>query len=269
MAEDRLKLFCLVSGDPVSRAFSVIISSGSTVDDLRESIKIKKTPEFDDIAADALNSPLARPQTIADKFLSRDSNHARFLNEFMRGSHDLPVTEGVGLRNLERRPLYYSSICSAQVTREHLSTLRSKFWLITLEFAIFLSSETWGLYFNTDAKDYGSNDMRTIIDTLSLQLDIYLSENKEHNTDRMLLQVATPAFEDAFQSLFEVISRYFHEHLVSSFIAYIVQDQLLDRTEASALPHFKFLLVLDEAQILGRFPDNTSLDSDRKTSRPV
>ncbi|KAG0364826.1 hypothetical protein BGZ54_007114 [Gamsiella multidivaricata] len=54
MTNDHLRLFCLVSGDPISRAFSVIASSGSTVDDLKNLIKAKKTPKFDDVTASQL-----------------------------------------------------------------------------------------------------------------------------------------------------------------------------------------------------------------------
>ena len=49
-----LKLFCLVDGGSTSNAFPVKITSTDTIADLRELIKIKKSPEFDDIAADKL-----------------------------------------------------------------------------------------------------------------------------------------------------------------------------------------------------------------------
>ncbi|KAF9343793.1 hypothetical protein BGX26_005195 [Mortierella sp. AD094] len=51
---DRLTLFCLVNGESTSNAFSVKVSSADTVDDLKNLIKTKKTPEFDDIAADKI-----------------------------------------------------------------------------------------------------------------------------------------------------------------------------------------------------------------------
>jgi len=52
---DHTTLFCLVNGDnPVDRAFSVNVSNSNTVDELKELIKAKKQPEFDDIAADKL-----------------------------------------------------------------------------------------------------------------------------------------------------------------------------------------------------------------------
>ncbi|KAI1318391.1 hypothetical protein EDD11_006729 [Mortierella claussenii] len=53
MAND-LTLFCLVDGQPTSRAFSIKISSSDTVGDLRELIKIKKANNFHDVDADML-----------------------------------------------------------------------------------------------------------------------------------------------------------------------------------------------------------------------
>ncbi|KAI1292365.1 hypothetical protein EDD11_008792 [Mortierella claussenii] len=50
----RLNLYCVVEGETGSRAFSVKIPSSNTVDDLKDLIKIKKAPEFDDIAANKL-----------------------------------------------------------------------------------------------------------------------------------------------------------------------------------------------------------------------
>jgi hypothetical protein len=92
----------------------------------------------------------------------------------------------------------------------------------------------------------------------------------------MLLQVATPAFQDVFQSLFQDISQIFHERVVPSFdIVFLVQGmfdkvqkQLLDRTASSGTADFKFLLVLDEAQVLGRLHNNMFLNGDRITTRP-
>jgi len=51
---DNLNLFCLVDGESTSSAFSVKISTEDTVDDLKKLIKTKKSPRFDDIAADEL-----------------------------------------------------------------------------------------------------------------------------------------------------------------------------------------------------------------------
>ena len=48
-------LFCLVLGDnPTKHAFPVEVSENDTIGKLKELIKTKKAPEFDDIAADKL-----------------------------------------------------------------------------------------------------------------------------------------------------------------------------------------------------------------------
>ncbi|KAI8356310.1 hypothetical protein B0O80DRAFT_24139 [Mortierella sp. GBAus27b] len=49
-----LELFCLVEGDPTSRTFSVNVSPDNTVQDLKDLIKAKRSPEFNDIAAGSL-----------------------------------------------------------------------------------------------------------------------------------------------------------------------------------------------------------------------
>ncbi|KAG0195806.1 hypothetical protein BGX28_000580 [Mortierella sp. GBA30] len=54
MTDNRLNVFCLVDGEPKSNAFSVKIDPTETVDSLKNYIKAKKTPEYDDIAADKL-----------------------------------------------------------------------------------------------------------------------------------------------------------------------------------------------------------------------
>ncbi|KAG0349895.1 hypothetical protein BG005_010571 [Podila minutissima] len=54
MTDNRMSLFCLVDGEAMSNAFSIKIPSSDTVDDLKDQIKTKKAPEFDDIAADKL-----------------------------------------------------------------------------------------------------------------------------------------------------------------------------------------------------------------------
>ncbi|KAF9536709.1 hypothetical protein EC957_009924 [Mortierella hygrophila] len=52
MTDNLLTLFCLVDGDSVP--FSVDIDASKTVDHLKDAIKDKKAPEFDDIAPDKL-----------------------------------------------------------------------------------------------------------------------------------------------------------------------------------------------------------------------
>ncbi|KAK3826426.1 MAG: hypothetical protein J3R72DRAFT_528604 [Linnemannia gamsii] len=54
MTNDHLKLFCLVAGESTTNAFPLTIPSSETVGELRNLIKVEKSPEFDDIAADKL-----------------------------------------------------------------------------------------------------------------------------------------------------------------------------------------------------------------------
>ncbi|KAG0246542.1 hypothetical protein BG011_002390, partial [Mortierella polycephala] len=49
-----LTLFCLVDGEPTSRAFPLSTPSSQTSGGLKNLVKIKKTPVFDDIDADQL-----------------------------------------------------------------------------------------------------------------------------------------------------------------------------------------------------------------------
>ncbi|KAG0354706.1 hypothetical protein BGZ54_001517, partial [Gamsiella multidivaricata] len=51
---DVLPLFCLVEGHSTSRAFIIDVPAAHTVANLESLIKAKRTPEFDDIAADKL-----------------------------------------------------------------------------------------------------------------------------------------------------------------------------------------------------------------------
>ena len=47
-------LFCVVRGEPASNAFEVEIEKNKSISALKELIKAKKAPEFDDVAADKL-----------------------------------------------------------------------------------------------------------------------------------------------------------------------------------------------------------------------
>lgn len=175
--------------------------------------------------------------------------------------------------------------------------------------AVDILSRSWGLYFNAGAADYGSSDVYTFTQAVLARPDIYLSQDNTQNTDRirhltfgllytrllileyclniagsrdtfscqrwMLLQVATPVFEDVFQALFGPISQYFHNHVVPSTIMDIVQERfknvqkLLNGRTPSFAVHSKFLVILDESQILSRFFPTHFLDSDRETVRPI
>ncbi|KAK3805409.1 MAG: hypothetical protein J3R72DRAFT_352700, partial [Linnemannia gamsii] len=50
-----LTLFCLISGLPSSRAFEIEVSKTRTIAHLKDLIKAKQTPAFDDITVDQLN----------------------------------------------------------------------------------------------------------------------------------------------------------------------------------------------------------------------
>jgi hypothetical protein len=56
-SKSQLDLNCLVLGDDISagHVFSVKIAKSETVGGLKDTIKDKKTPEFDDHAADCLD----------------------------------------------------------------------------------------------------------------------------------------------------------------------------------------------------------------------
>ncbi|KAF9344808.1 hypothetical protein BGX26_003865, partial [Mortierella sp. AD094] len=73
MADNFFTLFCLVDGD--ATPFSIKIPSSDTVDSLKDAIKVKKSPEFDDIAADKLalwhvSIPIVSPDKRKPIFLS-------------------------------------------------------------------------------------------------------------------------------------------------------------------------------------------------------
>ncbi|KAF8938891.1 hypothetical protein BGZ47_008367, partial [Haplosporangium gracile] len=54
MADDRLSLFCFVDGLPSSRAFAIEVSATRTISHLKDLIKTKQAPAFDDITVDQL-----------------------------------------------------------------------------------------------------------------------------------------------------------------------------------------------------------------------
>ncbi|KAF9536735.1 hypothetical protein EC957_009860 [Mortierella hygrophila] len=54
MATSTLTLFCLISGESTASAFSVKVDRSATVDDLKDAIKSKQAPAFDDITANNL-----------------------------------------------------------------------------------------------------------------------------------------------------------------------------------------------------------------------
>ncbi|KAF9096922.1 hypothetical protein BGX29_008357 [Mortierella sp. GBA35] len=275
------------------------------------------------------------PLTDYEEVFNPASPYSKFLNEFVQGSHDLPVTEGsisglpaVGKRRLKRPRkapslMFFDLPSPAQpgVASNQAEKILARYpgkrhlplfgvsGCGKTRTAMGLLSRSWGLYFNAGAGDYGSSDMHTIAQDLSERPEIYLSENRKQNTNRiryltfgllyarllilehclsiagsrdnftcqrwMLLQVAASVFEDVFQALFQPIRQYLHSHVVTSTIMDIVQErfesvqQLLNGRTSSFAVHSKFLVVLDESQVLSRFSSKAFLDSDRETVRPI
>ncbi|KAG9064679.1 hypothetical protein KI688_002937 [Linnemannia hyalina] len=392
-----LILFCLVDGLPSSRAFEIEVSETRTVAHLKDLIRAKQSPTFNDITGDQLTlwrvsipvlpankhrpiflneflesatelSPATRlskvfpeelPEEtvhiivqrpapdvradlskIVDSLFDPTSQHTAFLSEFVQGIHNLPVTSGrisglpcVGKRGLDRprtAPSLMFFDLPSPVQRDMTHNQAEK---ILAEFpgirhlplfgvsgcgktrtTVDLLSRSWGLYFNAGAADYGSSDMHTLVQALSVHSDVYVSKDIKQNTERircltygllyarlvilerclnivgtrdtfscqrwMLLQVATPAFEDIFHELFQSISTYIHICLprsttMNSTMAIIVQEQfrkvqeLLRGRSPSSTVHSKFLVILDESQFLGRVFSEAFFDSDMATVRPV
>ncbi|RKP22701.1 hypothetical protein SYNPS1DRAFT_31673, partial [Syncephalis pseudoplumigaleata] len=174
-----------------------------------------------------------------------------------------------------------------------------------------LLSRTWGFYFNASSDDIGSDDIQVIIDALSANPATYLSSDREHNRDNMryltcgllyarllildyclnvpgstdtfdsrrwlLLQAATPVFNDVFAALFRRIADLFHgASTLGSRIIDItqcmfdkVQQQLHGRPTASPLRQPRFILALDEAQALSRHSKGFFTDSSGKEARAI
>ncbi|KAI8349856.1 hypothetical protein B0O80DRAFT_142112 [Mortierella sp. GBAus27b] len=93
----------------------------------------------------------------------------------------------------------------------------------------------------------------------------------------MLLQVATPVFVDVFGILSGTIMPLFRADrditqlkLVVDKLFKKVQEQLLLRPRFSPLGRSRFVVVMDEAQVLSRHPSGSIfLDSDGTTPRPI
>ncbi|KAG0247432.1 hypothetical protein BG011_001478 [Mortierella polycephala] len=88
MTNDRLDLFCLVSGDPISGAFSVITSSGRTVDQLRDLIKAKKTVALGDVGVEQLTLWSVLVPVAADNI-----HNAVFLNKIGSKTELVPTDD--------------------------------------------------------------------------------------------------------------------------------------------------------------------------------
>ncbi|KAF9300300.1 hypothetical protein BGZ74_008044 [Mortierella antarctica] len=87
MAEE-LRLVCLVAGEPSSNALPVKDSSTLIVDELKDLIKTKKAPEFDDIAADKLT--LLR---VSIPVVSADKHIAIILSEIESKTEPVPTDD--------------------------------------------------------------------------------------------------------------------------------------------------------------------------------
>ncbi|KAI7829702.1 hypothetical protein BC939DRAFT_473913 [Gamsiella multidivaricata] len=288
--------FCLTDGEPTSNAFPVSIPSTDTISNLRNLIKAEKAVAFADVAADKLTVWRVSVPVVAVNI-----HNAVFLNEIDSKTELSPATRLFKIFTEE------PSEEAIHITVQRLLPVNGSGKTCT---AMELLSNTWGLYFNGGAKDWGSSGMNTLINALSDYKTIYLTQSRDGNTDRlrhltygllyarllildyclvqpeskinflcqrwMLLQVATPAFMDVFQSLFKDINVYLHRHPISGFILNAVQElfdkvqkQLLDRTTSFDAAPFKFLVVLDEAQVLDRLFNGLYLDSNGTTPRPV
>ncbi|KAF9965237.1 hypothetical protein BGZ70_005179 [Mortierella alpina] len=226
---------------------------------------------------------------ITIEFFNPASQHIKFLDEFVRGSRNLPLTKG----SIPGLP----AVSGCGKTRT----------------AVDLLSRCWGFYFNAGAADYGSSDLHSLDRALFTNSSFYMSNDVVANTEKvqcltygllysrllileyclnlakgtdtfscqrwMLLQVATPAFEDIFLALFSLIFNYLHIRLqtstamnrnVSIMVEQLFREvkDLLRSSSPSSTVHSKFLVVLDESQILGRLSSASFLDSN-KTVRPV
>ncbi|KAF9089137.1 hypothetical protein BGX23_006905 [Mortierella sp. AD031] len=162
MTDNHLTLFCLVDGEATANAFSIKIPLNDTVDDLKNFIKAKKTPEFDDIAADKLTLwcvSVAITDDDEELPISLDSlNEKKKLGPATRLSkvfpEDLP-DETINII-VQRRPPGCGKTCAV----------------------IELLSQHWGFYFNATGDDWGSDIMVTLHSTVK----DYLDDTRESST---------------------------------------------------------------------------------------
>ncbi|KAG0257284.1 hypothetical protein BGZ95_005291 [Linnemannia exigua] len=88
MSNIYISLFCLVDGEATSNAFPVEIESTKTIGDLKELIKSKKSPEFNDVAADKLTLwRVSIPVT--------DNKQPSVLSNFLKSALELTPTDDV------------------------------------------------------------------------------------------------------------------------------------------------------------------------------
>ncbi|KAF9123573.1 hypothetical protein BGW39_008872 [Mortierella sp. 14UC] len=142
---------------------------------------------------------------ITEKFFNPDSQHAKFLKEFVQGSHGLPDSSISGLPTVGMRKhfggqrvptlLFYNLPSSSPVQpsqalmqAERILADHPEKRLLPLfgvrgcgktRAVMELLSESWGLYLNASSNEYGSEDMDSIIENLYY---INLTNSKKHNT---------------------------------------------------------------------------------------
>ncbi|KAG0363331.1 hypothetical protein BGZ54_008200 [Gamsiella multidivaricata] len=89
MTDDSLTLLCLVDGLPSSKAFEIEVSATRTVAHLKDLIKTKQTPAFDDITVDQLIL-----WSVAISVVAANKHKPIFLNEY-ESATDLDPTDGL------------------------------------------------------------------------------------------------------------------------------------------------------------------------------
>ncbi|KAG0357638.1 hypothetical protein BGZ54_000262 [Gamsiella multidivaricata] len=87
-----LTLFCLTDGEPISNAFPVSIPSMDAIGNLKDLIKAKKTPKFDDLAADELTLWRVSVPVVATNI-----RNAVFLNEINSKTELSPMDDVSGV----------------------------------------------------------------------------------------------------------------------------------------------------------------------------
>ncbi|KAF9157252.1 hypothetical protein DFQ26_008943, partial [Actinomortierella ambigua] len=271
MNTSSLTVFCVIDGESTFNAFSVQVDPTKTVDHLKDLIKAKQSPDFDDIVAKSLTlwrvsiddddddddeqpivldsilekkklkatrklsevfeGPLLKNtdtihiivqlppprgdlhtdiKRITDKFFAPGSNVATFLDRFVRGLENLPLTTGSvsGLprawpRNNDPRTDTRPSLLFLDLPHPSTSNIRSKYptsdaILQLIERyptpgstvpifgvsgcgktrgVIELLSRRWGFYFNAAANGLGSGDITTLVD----HTGVLLQEDRESN----------------------------------------------------------------------------------------
>lgn len=157
-------------------------------------------------------------EKVASSFFAQESNNTKYLNEFVKGLHTLPTTQGniSGLPSVRMRGGTHCStsttpsllffdlpecreydasidkdkgkgdnaaeeILRAQPSMRHLPLFGVSGCGKTRT-AIELLSRTWGLYFNAGNADHGSHDMHALKGQVVSFEDKYMTQDKHQNT---------------------------------------------------------------------------------------